>query len=226
VEIQQVFTEVFETQTMTQTPQTTLCSKPVIGLTGQIAAGKTLVSRFLSELGCVVIHADQLAHEVLNAPESREFIQTHFGEGIFTPDGQVDRRKMAAVVFIDPEKKRILEEYIHPRVIAHQDDLIAQYRQDAAYKAIVIEVPLLLESGLKDRCDYIILVEADLPVRQLRVAQNRGWDEKELLRREKFLYSIYLKRSVADAIVYNNSTFDACRQQVEKIFSRLISSVP
>jgi dephospho-CoA kinase len=173
-----------------------------------------------------VIHADQLAHEVLSAPETREFLRAHFGEGIFTPAGPVDRRKLAAVIFIDPEKKRTLEDYIHPRVIARQDELIAGYRQDSAYKAIVIEVPLLLESGLKDRCDYIILVEADLPVRQLRVIQNRGWDEKELLRREKFLYSIYLKRSIADAIVYNNSTFDACRQQVEIIFSRIISSVP
>jgi dephospho-CoA kinase len=211
---------------MTQTTKTKGHPKPVIGLTGQIAAGKTLVSRFLSELGCAVIHADALAHDVLHSPEMTDFLRTNFGESVFTPEGQVDRRKMGEIVFADPEKKRLLEGYIHPRVIARQDQLIAQYQQDPAFKAIVIEVPLLFESGLKDRCDYIILVEADRPIRQQQVMENRGWDEKELARREKFLYSIYLKRSFADAIIYNNSTFDACRQQVETIFSRIISSVP
>ena len=211
---------------MTRPIQPNPCHKPVIGLTGQIAAGKTLVSGFLADLGCAVIHADRLAHEVLEAPETHHFLKNHFGESIFTPKKTVDRQKLAKIVFDDAEKKHLLESYIHPRVIEQQDRLIAQYRLDPAFKAIVIEVPLLLESGLKDRCDYIILVEADLTIRQVRVARNRGWDEKELSRREKFLYSIYLKRSVADAIIYNNSTFDACRQQVETIFSRLISSVP
>jgi dephospho-CoA kinase len=210
---------------MTQTIQTKVCRKPIIGLTGQIAAGKTLVSQFLSDLGCIVIHADALAHDVLNSPEIVDFLQTNFGKSVFTAEGRVDRRKMGEIVFTDVEKKRLLEGYIHPRVFERQDQLIAQYQQDPAYKAIVIEVPLLFETGLKDRCDYIIVVEADRPIRQQRVI-NRGWDEKELSRREKFLYSIYLKRSIADAIIYNNSTFDACRQQVETIFSRIISSVP
>lgn len=211
---------------MTERLQRESFVKPVIGLTGQIAAGKTLVSQFLSDLGCGVIHADVLAHEVLNSAAMADFLRTTFGESVFTVEGRVDRRKIGEIVFADAEKKRRLEGYIHPRVIARQDELIAEYRQDPAYKAVVIEVPLLFESGLKDRCNYIIVVEADRPIRQQRVMQNRGWDEKELSRREKFLYSIYLKRSLADAIIYNNSTFDACRQQVETIFSRIISSVP
>jgi dephospho-CoA kinase len=200
--------------------------KPVIGLTGQIAAGKSLVAGMLGEMGCAVIHADILAHEILEADETKIFLRERFGKEVFAPDGRVDRKRMAAIVFTDAERKRELEGYIHPRVMARQRELIGQYQADSRYKAIVLEVPLLFETGLQIECNWVILVEADLKIRQSRVRENRSWSEEELSRREKFLYSIYLKRSVADDIVYNNSTVDACRQQVEKIFSRIISSVP
>jgi len=200
--------------------------KPVIGLTGQIAAGKSLVAGILAELGCAVINADVLAHAILNESETKIFLRERFGGEIFTPTGEVDRKRLGAIVFSDVGRKRELEEFIHPRVIARQRELIEAYQTDEQYKAIVIEVPLLLETGLQAACEWVILVEADLSIRQSRVCKNRNWSEEELSRREKFLYSIYLKRAVADAIVYNNSTIDACRQQVEKIFSRIISSEP
>jgi dephospho-CoA kinase len=200
--------------------------KPVIGLTGQIAAGKSLVAGIFAELGCAVINADVLAHEILEEVETKKFLRQRFGEDIFTSDGCVDRKRLGTVVFNDADRKKELEGFIHPRVIARQRELIEAYQADDRYKAIVIEVPLLLETGLQAECNWVILVEADLSIRQSRVCKNRNWSEEELSRREKFLYSIYLKRAVADAIVYNNSTIDACRQQVEKIFSRIISSEP
>jgi dephospho-CoA kinase len=199
--------------------------KPVIGLTGQIAAGKSLVAGMLGELGCAVIHADLLAHEILAEAETKIFLRDRFGDGVLGPAGEVDRKALADIVFADSARKGELEGFIHPRVIRRQRELVRQYRTDPNCKAVVIEVPLLLETGLKEECDWIIVVEAGLSIRQARVGRNRNWSEKELSRREKFLYSIYLKRSVADAIVYNNSTIDACRQQVEKIFSRILSSV-
>jgi dephospho-CoA kinase len=204
----------------------TRSKKTVIGLTGPIGAGKTTVANLLGEFGCAVIHADELAHRILEEDGTKSFLIASFGPGVIGADGRVDRAHVAAAVFGDREKIRRLEEYIHPEVIRRQEALVARLQEDPAVRVIVLDVPLLIESGLKRRCDWVILVDADLPVRQRRVREYRGWSTDELARREKFFFSIYLKRSVADAIVYNNSTIDACRQQVEMIYSRIISSVP
>jgi dephospho-CoA kinase len=198
--------------------------KPIIGLTGAIGAGKTEVARILADLGCAVIQADVLAHQVLEEEAGKEFLRKNFGAEVLRPDGSVDRPKIADLVFADRAKIRLLEDFIHPEVKRRQEALIGRFQAESGVKAV--DVPLLIESGLKPSCDWVILVDADLAIRQKRVGRSRGWSEKELARREKFFYSKYLKRSVADAIVYNNTTFDACRQQVEMILSRIISSVP
>jgi dephospho-CoA kinase len=200
--------------------------KPIIGLTGSIGAGKTEVARILVDLGCAVIHADALAHQILEEEPTKDFLRKNFGPQVIRPDGQADRQKIADLVFTDRAKIRLLEDFIHPEVKQRQEALIAKFMADSGVKAVVLDVPLLIESGLKHSCDWVILVDADREIRQKRVGQSRGWSEEELARREKFFYSIYLKRSVADAIVYNNTTIDACRQQVEMILSRIISSVP
>ncbi|MFA5865917.1 MAG: dephospho-CoA kinase [Phycisphaerae bacterium] len=199
--------------------------KPVIGLTGSIGAGKTLVAGILSELGCSVIHADELAHQILQEEAAKDFLRKNFGSEVFDSQGQADRRKIADIVFADSEKIRRLEGFIHPEVLSRQDRLIERFRADARVRAIVLEVPLLIESGLKHLCDWVIVVDTDLAIRQFRVGETRNWSREELARREKFFFSIYLKRSLADGIVYNNSTIEDCRQQVESIYSRIISSV-
>jgi len=91
-------------------------------------------------------------------------------------------------------------------------------------RAVVLEAPLLFENRLKDECDWVILVVAELAVRQARVGKSRSWGPEELIRREKFFWPVYLKRALADATIFNNSTVEDCRRQVENIFSRLISS--
>ena len=198
----------------------------MIGLTGSIGAGKSLVAGMFAERGCAVIHADELAHQVLEEEGGQRIFEKNFGPEVFGADGRVDRRKLADRVFDDPAKIRLLEGFVHPEVIRRQNEQIAHFQADPGVRAIVLEVPLLIESGLKKLCDWVIVVDADLEIRQRRVAESRGWSQEELLRREKFFFSIYLKRSIADAIVYNNSTKESCRQQVETIYSRIISSVP
>jgi len=201
-----------------------LSEKPIIGVTGAIGSGKSLVASILEELGCALIDADKLAHEILELPETKNFLSEHFGSNIIRPDNTLDRKKIADIIFKDIEKKKLLESYIHPRVIEKQNRLIQQYRSENRYKAIVIDVPLLIESSLKHLCDLVIFVDSDFRIRSNRVKKSRGWTEEEISRREKFLYPNYLKRSIADVIVYNNSTVDECKRQVEKIFSRFISS--
>lgn len=198
--------------------------KPVIGLTGGIGAGKTLVASILTDLGCVAIDADKLARNVLENSDGQRFVRECLGPDVIGPDGVMDRGKIADIIFTDIEKKKLLEEYIHPKVIDLQNELIAKYQENSRYKAIVIDVPLLVETGLQKNCDYVIFVDCDFAIRKNRVIQHRRWNEKELARRERFLFSIYLKRSIADAIVYNSFTIDRCRWQVEQILSRIIPS--
>ncbi len=197
---------------------------PIIGIIGPIGAGKSLVASILKDLGCAVIDADRLAHEILEQPETKKFLSEQFSPEVIRPDNSLDRKKIADIIFSDIEKKRILESYIHPRVIEKQNYLIQQYRSENRHKAIIIDVPLLIESSLKHLCDLIIFVDSDFKIRSERVRESRGWTEQEIYRREKFLFPNYLKRSIADVIVYNNSTVDECKRQVEKIFSRFISS--
>ena len=198
--------------------------KPIIGITGSVGSGKSLVASILAELGCAVIDADKLAHDILIQPETKKFLSKYLGSDIIKPDNTLDRKKIADIIFEDIEKKKLVESYIHPRVIERQNHLIQKYQSEDRYKAIVIDVPLLIESSLKSICDFVIFVDSDFDIRADRVRKSRGWPKEEISRREKFLYPNYLKRSIADVIIYNNSTIDACKRQVEKIFSRFISS--
>ncbi len=199
-------------------------NKPIIGITGGIGSGKSLVASFFSELGCAVIKADELAHEILEESETKQFLLKYLGNNIIKPNNTLDRKKIADIIFEDIEKKKLVESYIHPRVIERQNHLIQQYQSEDRYKAIVLDVPLLIESSLKHICNLVIFIESDFKLRCQRVRKSRGWTEEEISRREKFLFPNYLKRSIADVILYNNSTIDNCKRQVEKIFSRFISS--
>jgi len=198
--------------------------KPVIGVTGQIGAGKTLVASMLRDLGCAVIDADDLAHKILSEPQGVAFVREHFGDGCIDRDGKPDRKAIADIVFSDLGQKQQLESYIYPRLNERRELLTAKYQADPAVKAVVLEAPLLIETGLKSLCDRVILVVAGLAVRQERVRAYRSWSGQELIRREKFFLPIHLKQSLADGIVSNSSTPDYCRRQVEEIFSRIISS--
>ncbi len=198
--------------------------KPVIGLTGQIGAGKTLVASILADMGCAVIDADVLAREVLNEPEGVEFVRKSFGDKCIDAEGKIDRKAVADVVFSDIEKKNQIESYIYPLLQERRIALTERHEADSSIKAIVVESPLLIETGLKRLCDLVIIVLADSEIRLKRVGIGRSWSRQELLRREKFFLPIHLKCSIADVIVYNNSTIEDCRERVENIFSRVIFS--
>ena len=121
----------------------------MIGLTGPIGAGKTTVANVLAGRGCAVISADELAHEVFEEPGTKEFLNKNFGPAVINGCGRVDRQALADRVFGDREKIRLLEGIIHPEVIRRQEALIARFQAEPEVKAIVLDVPLLIESGLK-----------------------------------------------------------------------------
>src|SRR5437867_1848880 len=135
-------------------------SKPVIGLIGGIGAGKSAVARCFAARGGVVIDADALGHEALRRPGIVEIITQHFGPGVQKPDGSLDRRAIARIVFADPKERSALEQLVFPYIGERCREEIARGLADAAAHFIVLDAAVLLEAGWNNEVDRIVYVDA------------------------------------------------------------------
>jgi len=200
-----------------------ISEKPVIGILGGIGSGKSTVAAEFAKLGCGVIDADKIAHELLGLDAVKEEIVTRFGRAVLNGAGKIDRRKLAGAVFCDAEKLSLLNQIIHPLVLERAEKLIHQYRRQSHVKAIVLDMPLLLEVGWARRCDRLIFVDSEQKLRQGR-AKKMGFDENHLKIRENFQISLDKKFDLADNTVENNSDFSALVRQVADIFSDIMDN--
>ncbi len=192
--------------------------KPIIGILGGIGSGKSTVAAEFVKLGCKVIDADKIAHELLEKKAVRKKIVGLFGQAILDSAGKIDHRKLAEVVFADAEKLSSLNKIIHPLVLERAEVLIKQYNRQNQVKAIVLDMPLLAEVGWAERCNKLIFVDCK---RQLRLdrAKKAGFDENQFKIRENFQISLDNKAGLADNIIDNNSGLLALVKQVADIFS-------
>jgi dephospho-CoA kinase len=193
----------------------------IVGVLGGIGAGKSTVTRLFADLGAEVIHADDIAHDVLETPVVREALRARLGEGFLGPGGTVDRKALAARVFENPEELEVLESLIHPRVT---ERIRSRVEEIGPGKLIILDVPLLAASPLRRLCDEILFVEADLDTRLKRV-EARGWAPGELEKREGRQDDLDKKRSLADRIIDNSGTLEETRRQVERLHASW-TSVP
>ncbi len=196
--------------------------KPIIGLAGGIGAGKSLVAKILTECGAGLIDSDAIGRALLAEPEVADTLRGWWGEEIFDAEGRVDRRRVGDKVFADSVQRARLERLLYPRIAREREAAIARYEADPAVGAIVLDSPLLFESGLSRVCDTIWFVEAEEAVRVRRVADSRGWSRAELDRREQWQKPLELKRANADYILVNNSDMDDLRLQVVHLFQRVL----
>jgi dephospho-CoA kinase len=206
----------------TQMTDTAKSSKPVIGLTGGVGSGKSLVASQLRELGCGVIDADQLAHATLALPDVHRAVTDMLGQEVLDADGNIDRGLIGPMVFDHPQRLTQLEEIVHPHVHAGRQRLREQYQRDPAVVAIVEDCPLLLEAGIASSCDALVFVAADEQVRLKRVAQSRGWDADELARRQKNQLALDIKGQRADHVIDNNADPAHCQDQVRRVLSDVL----
>ncbi|MHC4425070.1 MAG: dephospho-CoA kinase [Planctomycetota bacterium] len=197
--------------------------KPIIGILGGIASGKSAVAAEFAKLGCKVINADKIAHELLERNTVKEKIVASFGQAILDSEGKIDRKKLAGVVFADADKLSALNGIIHPLVLERAEELIEQYDRQNQVKAIVLDMPLLLEVGWAGRCDKLIFVDCRQELRADR-AQKMGFDKKQLKIRENSQISLDNKVDLADNTVENNSDFSALVRQVADIFSDIMDN--
>jgi len=195
--------------------------KPLIGIIGGIASGKSTVAAEFGKLGCAVIDADVIVHELLREDGVRNEVVQLFGPDVLNACGQLDRKRLAAIVFADTKRLSALDKVVHPRVLQRTEELIEQYSNDSHTKAIILDMPLLVEVGWANRCDRVIFVRCDRR-RRVERARHKGLrDDREIEIRENLQISVDKKAELADDIVDNNSGFLTLVRQIKEIFSEI-----
>jgi dephospho-CoA kinase len=197
--------------------------KPIIGILGGIASGKSTVAAEFAKLGCKVIDADKIVHELLQKTVVKDKITGLFGQAILDSAGKIDPRKLAEVVFTDADKLSSLNKIIHPLVLERTEELIELYNRQGGIKAIVLDMPLLAEVGWAERCDKLIFVDCKPKLRIERAKKMRGLDENQIKIRENFQISLDNKATIADNSIDNNSDFQALVRQVFDVFSYIVN---
>jgi dephospho-CoA kinase len=195
--------------------------KPIIGILGGIGSGKSIVAAEFAKLGCKVIDADKIAHKLLDEQTVKEKIIASFGRAILDSDDKIDREKLAEVVFANTDRLLSLNEIIHPLVLQRAEELIEQYNSQNQVKAIVLDMPLLVEVGWDKRCDKLIFIDCEQKLRLDR-AKKMGFDKNQVKIRENFQISLDNKANLADNTINNNSDFSALARQVADIFSYIV----
>ena len=198
-------------------------NKPIIGLTGGAGAGKTTLARQFEKLGCAVIDADQLNHEVLTNPEIVHQIEQWWGPEVLGADGLIDREVVGRIVFADESELRKLTNLVHPLIADREQAQIAKFLEIPTVKAVVLDVPLLYETGQDQWCDKVIFVQSDMVDRQKRVAEKRSWDEERLKKVEKIQMPLDSKAKRADYVIANKSTIPSLATEVAQVLSQILT---
>ncbi|MBN1154762.1 dephospho-CoA kinase [candidate division KSB1 bacterium] len=184
-----------------------------IGLTGGIGAGKSTVARILIESGIPVIHADQLARELVDTDESvRSRIVEHFGEDIYRQDGKLDRKRMAEIVFADDQARSRLNSIVHPVVIARQAEMLAELERSDVEIAC-IEAALIFEAKSTAQFDIIVVVISPLEDVLLRLRQRDALSEGQIRARLDSQLSASKKAEMADYVIVNDGTLEDLYQK-------------
>lgn len=193
----------------------------VIGLTGSFGTGKTTVAALFSKLGARVLNADKIAHRVMRKDKDclTEIIKC-FGKGVLTR-GRIDRKKLAGIVFHDPGELKKLENIIHPVVMREITNAIFYYEKRRDVKILVMDVPLLLESGLDKHVDVIIAVKAGQEKQIQRAMKRSGITRCEALNRIHAQMPINEKLLLSDIIVDNQGSVTNTKKQIQKIWQEL-----
>lgn len=191
----------------------------VVGILGGIGAGKSEVAATLAaRAGGRVVVADALGHEALRQPANRDALVARYGDSIIQ-NGEIDRKRLAAIVFADKSDLAYLESLTHPW-IRHRFDDEARRAREERVPLLVIDAALLLEAGWQGVCDRLVFVDAPPEVRLERVKSKRGWSAEDAQRREAAQLPLTRKRFVADHIIDNSSSHDSLIRQVDDLLER------
>jgi dephospho-CoA kinase len=199
----------------------------LIGLTGNIASGKTAVADMLAERGAVIVDADVLAREAVSkGSPALDAITERWGRDVLDADGNLDRSSLRHIVFQNQEDLDALNEIVHPEVarLRKREIEAAKQRGD---KILVCVVPLLFERHLAEEFDAIVLVDAPRSLRLERIVRDRGIDEAEAMKMIASQMPADLKRARADFVIENAGSLEELEEEVDRVWGEIVGdSVP
>ncbi len=190
-----------------------------VGLTGGIGSGKSTVEGLFRDLGVPVLDADQVARELVRpGSEALARIREHFGESVLTPEGGLDRAALRRWVFTDPGERRWLERLLHPLI----RDRMAAWSGSQESPYVILSIPLLFESGMRDLVDRVLVVECDPQIRIRRVCRRDSVSPEEVEAILQTQAGDEARRRLADDILENQGDLDSLRRQVERFHRRYL----
>jgi len=193
----------------------------LIGLTGNIASGKSTVAQMLADRGATIIDADELARDaVAVGSDGHRKIVERWGDDILKADGGLDRVALRQIVFQEPTELEALNSIVHPEVSRLRDDLINEARERGD-ETVVCDIPLLFERNLVGDFDRIVLVDAPRPLRLERLTRERALGHTEAMNMIAAQMPAELKRARADYIIENEGGVEALEQRVDEVWRAL-----
>lgn len=195
-----------------------------VGLTGGLATGKSFVGQALKDLGCHLLMADALGHQSLE-PGGGAFDQAlaEFGDVILGEDGKIDRRKLGAIVFADPARLARLNSFVHPVVIAREEEWMRQVEASDPHAIAVVEAAILIETGSHRRFHQLVLTVCDREQQIERAMKRDGLAREEVERRLERQMPLEEKRKFADYVVDTSGEKEATLRQVKQLHAALRS---
>jgi dephospho-CoA kinase len=195
----------------------------LVGLTGGIGAGKSTVARMLGQRGALIVDADDLARRAVD-PGTPGFdaVVEAFGPEVVATDGQLDRTKLASLVFADEQARRMLESIVHPEVARLFAEEAARYRDTDT--VLVYVVPLLAENNLQDMFDVVVVVTAERAARVARLAASREMNTEDVSGRMDAQLPDEERERVAHVVIRNDGSIEKLQGKVDDLWARLQSS--
>ena len=200
----------------------------LIGLTGGIASGKSVVAKRLAERGAVVVDADVLAREVVEpGTPGLAAIADHFGPAVIADDGGLDRAALGAVIFSDPAERLALNAITHPAIWKRARELFADAERENPDAVVVYDVPLLAEAAADRpiRFDLVVVVNASAETRLKRLVELRGLSEEEARRRLSSQASDAERLAMADVVIDSDGALEATLAQADDLYRRITERV-
>ena len=198
----------------------------LVGLTGGIATGKSTVSALLRQLGCEIIDADLLAREVVEPGQPAwTTIVAEFGQDVLTGDGTLDRKKLGAIVFADPERRRRLEAITHPAIRERFQARLDELAEKGFTGIVIFDAAVMIESGNYKNMDRLVVVVTDEPTQMDRLRGRDGTDDAEGRRKIASQMPLSEKAKLADYVIDNSGTREATTEQVRRVFATLMSEL-
>jgi dephospho-CoA kinase len=195
-----------------------------VGLTGGLASGKSFVGHALADLGCHLIEADRLGHEVLlPGGEAYDGVVGEFGTGILNPDGTIHRKRLAAEVFGKPERLAVLNSLVHPPVFRRENALMEEYERHDPRGIAVVEAAILIETGSYKRFDRLILVVCDEASQLERALERDNGDVEELRARLQRQMPVEEKKRFADYLIDTSGSEEETLGQTRVVYDALRS---